>query len=206
MRKFGRFLLWFFHPLAWLIFPFKALKKENIPPEAPGSRVIFCANHISEIDPVFLEMCQKRHVYFMAKSELFSSRFGAWFCGGLFGAFPVKRGSGDTTALETAERIVCEGKILGIFPEGTRSRDGKLGRAKSGAALIAARTGALMVPVCIATKGQHLRPFHRTTITFGKPLTPAELHLEDPDHPDLRYASRRIMERIGEMLPSVGEG
>ena len=198
--KFGRFLLWFFHPLYWFLFPFKAYGKENIPAQTPDDRTILCCNHISEMDPVYLEMCQKRHVFFMAKAELFRGRFSRWFIGRLFGAFPVERGKGDTGAIDKAEEIVNSGRLLGIFPEGTRSRDGQLGRAKSGAALIAARTGANILPVCIVAKDQKVRLFHRAKVIFGKPMTPQELHLEDPEHPDLRFASRALMQRIGEMI------
>lgn len=197
---FGRFLLWFFKPLAWLLFPFKTIGRENIP-DTPGQPpLILCCNHISVIDPVFLEMCQKRHVYFMAKEEIFKNRLATWFFAKQLGAFPVKRGAGDTGALDTARRIVEEGKLLGIFPEGTRSKDGRLGRAKSGAALIAAQTGASVLPVAIATKNQKLRLFRPTRIVFGPPLSPEELHLDNPEHPDLRFASRLVMDRIGDMI------
>ncbi len=198
--KFGRFLLWFFHPLYCFLFPFKAYGKENIPAQTPDDRTILCCNHISEMDPVYLEMCQKRHVFFMAKAELFRGRFSRWFIGRLFGAFPVERGKGDTGAIDKAEEIVNSGRLLGIFPEGTRSRDGQLGRAKSGAALIAARTGANILPVCIVAKDQKVRLFHRAKVIFGKPMTPQELHLDDPERPDLRFASRALMQRIGEMI------
>ena len=99
-------------------------------------------------------MCQKRHVFFMAKEEIFRNRLSSWFFGKQLGAFPVKRGAGDTAALDTARAIVGDGRLLGIFPEGTRSRDGQLGRAKSGAALIAAQTGASILPAAIITKNQ----------------------------------------------------
>lgn len=197
---FGKFLLWFLKPLAWIIFPFKAIGRENIP-DTPGQPpLILCCNHISEIDPVFLEMCQKRHVFFMAKEEIFRSRLSSWFFGKQLGAFPVKRGAGDTAALDTARAIVGDGRLLGIFPEGTRSRDGQLGRAKSGAALIAAQTGASILPAAIITKNQKVKPFRRSRIVFGQPLTLEELHLDHPDHPDLRFASRLIMEKIGDMI------
>ena len=197
---FGKFLLWFLKPLAWIIFPFKAIGRETIP-DTPGQPpLILCCNHISEIDPVFLEMCQKRHVFFMAKEEIFRNRLSSWFFGKQLGAFPVKRGAGDTAALDTARAIVGDGRLLGIFPEGTRSRDGQLGRAKSGAALIAAQTGASILPAAIITKNQKVKPFRRSRIVFGQPLTLEELHLDHPDHPDLRFASRLIMEKIGDMI------
>lgn len=197
--RFGRFLIAFFKPLVKLLFPFTVHGRENIPAECSGTPVILCCNHISIIDPVFLEMGQKRHVYFMAKAELFQNRLARWFFGKQLGAFPVKRGAGDTGALDTAERIVREGKIMGIFPEGTRSKDGSLGRAKSGAALIAAQTGAYVLPVSIRSKDQKVRLFRRTALRFGELLSPEELHLSG-EKPDLRYASRLIMQRIGELM------
>ena len=204
--RFGRFMLYFCRPLAHLVFPFKAIGKEHIPQMTPDSRIVLCCNHISDIDPMFLEMSQRPHIYFMAKEELFANKFTAWFLGKQLGAFPVRRGKGDTAALDTARSIVESGRILGIFPEGTRSRNGQLGRAKSGAALIAAQTGAMVIPVAIKAKDQRIRPFHKTLLLIGPPLHLGELHLDDPEHPDLRYASRKLMEVIGEMLTSTVTG
>lgn len=198
--KFGRFLLWLVRPLFYLLFPYKIKGLENVP-DQDGRHLILCSNHISNLDPVFLLAgIRKRPIYYMAKAELFTNRLAVWFFEKQFGAFPVRRGKGDTGSLETAERIVREGKLMGIFPEGTRSKDGRLGRAKSGAALIAARTGASILPVAIQAKGQRVRLFQKTHIMIGKPVTPAELHLEDPENPDLRYASRIIMEKIAKMM------
>ena len=202
MLKFGRFLLWILHPIVWLLFPFKAYGRENIPSADSGQPVIFCSNHVSLVDPVFMLMTQKRHVFFMAKAELFGNPFTRFLFGKALGAFPVKRGTGDTGALDRAEEIVNSGRVLGIFPEGTRYRGGELGRAKSGAALIAAKTGALVVPICISMKGQRLRLFRRTKVFFGTPMTAAELHLDNAEKPDLRFASRSMMERIRQMLES----
>lgn len=198
--KFGRFLLAFFHPLFYVLFPYTVKGKENIPGQGSEMPVMLCSNHISNVDPVLLLMVQKRPIYYMAKAELFSSKLNVWFFEKQYGAFPVNRGKGDTNALDTAERIVREGKMLGIFPEGTRSKDGKLHRGKSGAALIASRTGSYVLPVAIFNKQHKIRLFHHTTVAFGKPMSPAELHLEDSEHPDLRYASRYIMERIAELM------
>jgi 1-acyl-sn-glycerol-3-phosphate acyltransferase len=197
--RFGRFLLWLVRPLFYLLFPYKLSGLENIP-ASDGKPLILCSNHISNIDPVFLLMGFKhRPIHYMAKAELFKGPLATWFFSNVFGAFPVNRGKGDTGSLDTAERIVREGKLMGIFPEGTRSKDGKLGRAKSGAALIAARTGADILPVAIKTKEQKVRLFRKTLIYVGKPISSAELHL-DSQNPDLRYASRLIMERIAVMM------
>lgn len=176
----------------------KRIGMDNIPPV--GEKLVLCCNHISNWDPVVLVTAQpKRHIYFMAKSELFKNPLFAWLLGKQFGAFAVHRGTGDTDALATAKTLVDEGKIMGIFPEGTRSKDGKLLRAKSGASVIVAQTGATVLPVAIVAKNQRARIFRRTVVVYGKPLTPEELHL-DGEKPDIRFASRRLMEVIGEMI------
>ncbi|HHV51485.1 MAG TPA: lysophospholipid acyltransferase family protein [Candidatus Avimonas sp.] len=196
--KFGRFLLWLIRPLFYLLFPYKVKGMENVP-KGQG-HLMLCCNHISNLDPVFLLLAFKqRPIHFMAKAELFKNRFTAWLFSKVFGAFPVNRGKGDTESLKTAERLVNEGKLMGIFPEGTRSKDGKLGRGKSGAALIASRTGASVLPVAIKTKNQKIKLFRKTNIYIGRVLTPEELRLTG-DNPDIKYASRVIMERIAGLM------
>ena len=196
----GRFILFVLKPVFWLLFPYKTVGKKNIPPAKDGMRIIMCSNHISDIDPVFILEAQRRPVYYMAKSELFPNKLATWFFSTVFGAFPVQRGKGDSGAIDKSVQLVHDGKMMGIFPEGTRSRDGSLGRAKSGAALIASASGAHILPVAILTKSQKVKLFRKTTIIFGEPMSPTELHLDDAEKPDLRYASRRIMERIGELM------
>ena len=197
--KLGRFLVAVLRPIYFLVFPYKIHGAEHIPPEN-GEPCILCPNHISNLDPVVLMCGLKRPIYFMAKAELFRNRLTAWLFTEVFGAFPVNRGKGDTTAVDTAVELVKEGKLFGIFPEGTRSTNGQLLRAKSGVSLITSRTGALVIPVAIKTKNQQVRPFRMTHVIVGEPMTPEELHLTDPEHPDLRYSSRKIMERIRQLM------
>lgn len=197
--KFARLILNLARPLIFIIFPYKVIGAQNVP-EQDGKPVILCSNHISFMDPVFLLLSIKRHIHYMAKAELFKGPLASWFFQKQFGAFPVRRGEGDTASLDNAERIVREGKMMGIFPEGTRSKDGRLGRAKSGAALIAARTQASVLPVAVMAPGQKVRPFKKTYIIIGRTISPAELGLNDAQSPDLRFASRLIMQRIAEMM------
>ncbi|MBR2338229.1 MAG: 1-acyl-sn-glycerol-3-phosphate acyltransferase [Clostridia bacterium] len=198
--KLGRFLIRTLGPLIRVCMRVQVVGKENIPTTPGDPPLVLCSNHISNWDPVLLVVAQPRHIYFMAKSELFGNRLFAWLLGKQFGAFPVKRGTGDTGAIDTAKQLVSEGKLMGIFPEGTRSKDGKLLRAKSGASLIVAQTGAHVLPVAIVAKGQKVRPFKPTTLIVGKPLSPAELHVDDPAAPDLRFATRKIMGTIAAMM------
>ena len=199
----GRALIWLLRPFVLLLMRVRVIGKENFPPaDVP---LVLCSNHISNWDPVVLIVANpKRHVHFMAKAELFKNPLFAWLLGKQFGAFPVRRGTGDTGAIDTAKQIVGEGKVMGIFPEGTRSKDGKLLRPKSGTAVIVSQTGATVLPTAVVTKGQRARLFQPVIIAYGKPLTPAELHLDDPEHPDIRYATRLIMQKIAELIETYG--
>lgn len=195
----GRTLIHILGPVIRLFMRVRIVGEENIPSE--DTPLVLCCNHISNWDPIFLIVAHpKRHVYFMAKAELFSNRLFTWLLGKQFGAFPVHRGTGDRGAIDTAKRLVNERKLMGIFPEGTRSKDGKLLRPKSGVALIVAQTGASVLPAAIVTRGQKVRLFQRVTVVYGKPLTPEEMHLHDPEHPDIRHATRLIMKTIGDLI------
>ncbi len=195
----GRALIKTLGPLVRFVMRVREVGVENFP--TASTPLILCSNHISNWDPVLLITAKPhRHIYFMAKSELFCNRLFSWLLGKQFGAFPVRRGTGDTAALDTAEALVAEGKILGIFPEGTRSKTGKLLRPKSGVAFIAAKTGATILPTAIVTHKQRIRLFRPITIVYGKPLSVEELHLADAEHPDIRFATRRIMEAISQQI------
>lgn len=142
---------------------------ENIPEE--GS-FILAANHVSNWDPPFLGTFMKREVCYMGKEELFKNPIMAAICRGLH-VFPVKRGSADKTAIKTAIKIIKDGKCFGIFPEGTRSKTGKLGKAEAGVSLIAAMTKAPIVPAAIINTEKIFSKekfFPRLAVVYGKPI------------------------------------
>ena len=176
-------------PFILLTHPCTVVGKEKIPAEG---RVILCCNHLSNWDPILLLLAQPHRIAFMAKEELFRFKPLGWFLSHIFGVFPVARGKGDTGALDAGVKAIDNGDIMGIFPEGTRSRDGRLMRFKSGAALIALRAGASVLPCGI---NRRPKAFRRVTITVGDLMTPEELHLTG-DSPDLRYATRLMRERV----------
>lgn len=197
--KFSQFLVRIFTPLVWLLFPFRTKHKKEALEAAEGKRCMLCCNHTSFADPVLMLVTFPRPIYFMAKEELFRNKLVGWFLGKVMGAFPVNRGTGDTRAIDTARNILNKGHVLGIFPEGTRSKTGELGRGKSGAALLAAQTGAYVLPICMVPKNRkRVRIFQPTTVVFGQPISPEELHLTE-GHPDLRYATRTIMDSIAKL-------
>lgn len=193
----GRVILAILRPFVFCIFPYRFIDRNHLP-KTDGKYVV-CCNHISMLDPVFLLLACKFPIFFMAKEELFHSRIFGWLIKTCFGVFPVSRGKGDTTAITTALSVLENGHALGIFPEGTRSKDGTLGNAKSGTALIAAKAQAPIVPCAVFTKNGTVKPFKKTTVVFGEPLNLEELHL-DADKPDIRFATRKIMTVIAELI------
>ena len=128
-----------------IAFNLKFEGRENIPKDTPA---IFASNHRSNADPPLVALGVKTKCSFMAKEELFKNKIFAWLIRSL-GAFPVKRGNGDTAVLDTAVERLKKGENLMIFPEGTRSKDGKVHKGRAGAAVIAARAMWPIVPVGI---------------------------------------------------------
>ncbi|MBQ9319800.1 MAG: 1-acyl-sn-glycerol-3-phosphate acyltransferase [Acidaminococcaceae bacterium] len=141
--------------------------RENIPADGP---IVIAANHLSLLDPPVLGAAATRKVHFMAKSELFKP---AWF-GALIrklGAFPVRRGAMDRDAIKTGLTILKENKVLAVFPEGTRSKTGELGRAGGGAFMMAVKCKAKIVPAYIYGTDLKRHPgWPKVRVIFGKPM------------------------------------
>ena len=176
--------------------------RDNIP---RGETVIYASNHRSNADPPLLGGGAVGKHAFMAKEELFQKKLFAWLIRTL-GAFPVSRGKGDMTVIETAIDRLHNGRSLMIFPEGTRSKDGKVGRGHSGAALIAAKADRRIVPVGIVF-GEKLKFRTRVTIKFGKPIDPKE-YVEPADEPNPRQLVKlknRYMADIKELVEGTAK-
>lgn len=128
--------------LGLIFLGFEVHGAQKVPVDGP---VIVASNHRRFFDPVFVSMAAPRRLRWMAKKELFAFPFGRFFY--FLGTFPVDREGGGRAALRTALNLLTEGRALGIFPEGTRRKEGESSEAKSGAALLAARSGAPVLPV-----------------------------------------------------------
>ncbi len=193
----GRFLT---IPIYKTLFRYKVVGKKNLP--KTGAYIV-CSNHLSNYDPILVSMTQKRQIYYMAKAELFQkNRIAAAMITEL-GAFPVERGTGDTQAIDKAEEIVRDGRLLGIFIEGTRSKTGEFLRPKSGAAMVAFQTKTPVIPVCITPQDKQIKKFRKVTVSWGKPMSLEELGLSEGTPAEFRNASRKIMDEIKALREKV---
>ncbi|MGI6065013.1 MAG: lysophospholipid acyltransferase family protein [Bacillota bacterium] len=146
---------------------YKITGQENIPDKGP---VIVVCNHVSYWDPIVLGCALNRQVYFMAKAELFSIPIFGNILKRL-GAFPIKRGHSDHKALRTAIRLLKEGKVLGVFPEGTRSKKGSLLPFRTGITMIAYKAGCPIVPVGLINSKKVLIGWWKPVeVKIGKPM------------------------------------
>ncbi|MFD1738573.1 lysophospholipid acyltransferase family protein [Bacillus salitolerans] len=136
---------------------------ENIPSHGG---VLICSNHIDNLDPPIVGISAKRPIHFMAKEEIFRVPILKNLLPSL-NAFPVKRGMSDKQALKTGLQILRDGKVLGLFPEGTRSKTGQLGKGLAGAGFFALRTNASVIPCAII--GPY-KPFKSLKVVFGEAI------------------------------------
>lgn len=194
--RFYKFLIIICRPIIYLLFPYKILNKNSLP---KNKGVILCCNHISYIDPIYLIFGQpKHHISFLAKAELFKVPVFSFILKKV-GVIGIKRGSGDTAAIDRAVEVLKNGRVLGIFPEGTRSKTGEPLRPRSGAAVLALRTGADVMPAAVICQGR-VRPFKKVTVVFGDIIKNEDLGLEKDNPSTIKAASKKIMEAIIKLM------
>ncbi|HEY4825604.1 MAG TPA: 1-acyl-sn-glycerol-3-phosphate acyltransferase [Solirubrobacteraceae bacterium] len=168
-------------PFFLIYLQMRRIGREHIPAEGP---VILAANHRSFFDPFVIGTMTRRPVYYVAKQELFTyNRLLSWLLNAL-GAFPVARGAGDQETIETAKIILARGEIVLMFPEGTRTRPGSLGRPKRGVGRLALESGAPVVPIAIIgtediRKSWRIRP-RKVRLRAGPPLRFPKLENASP--------------------------
>ena len=171
---------------------------ENIPKDG---KYIVALNHTCALDPVFVALADGMpELHFMAKAELFENPVVAWVITHLYG-FPVKRGQGDTTAIDYAKKIINEGHILAISPEGKRIKDknGVPQKAKAGVALISRDTGADILPVAICCKNKIKKGEH-VTVCIGELIKAQELGIdENSSREEIKDAANIVMEKISQI-------
>ena len=158
---------------------------------------ILCCNHRSALDPVLIAQKIKKPIRYMAKMELFQNPFIGFIIRHL-GAFPVARGKGDTSAIDTAVETVKSGRVLGLFPEGTRSHDDQLLRFKSGATVIASQSGGDLLPVAIWYEGKKFRS--RVVIRYGKPIANSQILIEENSTKQIKVVVALLRDEVEKLL------
>jgi 1-acyl-sn-glycerol-3-phosphate acyltransferase len=195
MKPFYRFARTVLYPFFRWLSPVKIYGKENIPKE---SGYILCSNHTSMSDPFFVMTIFNKQVFFMAKAELFKNWFVRFVISHI-GVFAVERGKGDMNAIRHAENLIKEGKILGIYPEGTRHKEGPPHKAKSGIAYIAMDTKADILPICLYREGSY-KFFKKTTVRIGKLMKYDELVSDErTDRANLKFIVDEVTDKLTEL-------
>ena len=192
-------------PLLKLVFRPWAEGTENVPSDGA---VILASNHLSYSDWLFMPVCIPRRVTFVAKAEYFESPgIKGWLQKKFFagsGQVPIDRTSGSAAAgaIQTQLRLLRDGQVCGIYPEGTRSHDGKLYRGRTGVARLALESGAPVIPVAVintdvvAPPGKVFGTFARPGVRFGQPLDFSRYEGMQDDRYVLRAITDEIMYEI----------
>jgi len=175
---------------------------EKVPLEGP---IIIASNHLSWLDPPAIGVVLPRPIAYIARADLFQKPFLRWLLPRLY-VIPVERGSGDLAAVKAAIRSLRSGMAFGIFPEGTRSRSGKMQPFKSGAAAIALRTGAQVVPLAVIGSdkiwppGGKPRLGGRLRLVIGDPVDLSAYRGKlDKEH--LEAATKEVEKAVAALLP-----
>lgn len=169
--------------------------RNNVPKQGP---LIVVSNHVSYLDPPIVGCAVNRHLHFMAKQELFDKKWFGFILHQI-GSFPVKRGTPDKKAIRRSLEILKNGKVLCMFPEGTRIKGDKLGEAKPGVTLIALMSESPLLPVGI----KHADDDSSLNVSIGKPFSLDEYYNKKLSREEKAEVGEIIMEKIKEELDSL---
>ncbi len=199
-----RLATFLFRVLFWIAFRIRVTGRENIPPSGP---LIICANHVSWLDPPLVAVVVPRWVHFVAKEELFRLPVVGWVLS-RSEIIPVRRGQSDRRMIRDAIRILRSDGVLGLFPEGTRQRSRQLAEFAHGAAYLAVKCDAPVLPVGVSGEYSFLS---RIRVRIGRPVTASDV---EPVRDGAKRAGRRenldritheIREQIGELCDDSGD-
>ena len=181
------------------LFRFTAHGMRHIPERG---RIILASNHASNLDPLFVGVAAPRRINYLAKKELFSNRLFGFILRKICSALPVDRDQMDRTTLREIFRLLEHEEMLLVFPEGTRTHDGKLGEAKLGVGLIAHHAKATVIPAYVRGSYEilprHAKRIHlnRCAVSFGPPVELDALYRQGKSKEVYKRIGDRIMESI----------
>ena len=179
---------------------------ENVPISGP---LIVAAVHLSHLDPPLIGSTCPRQVRFMAKEELFRNPFLSALIKSL-GAFPIKRGTSDMSAIKLTLKWLEDGNTVLVFPEGQRGDGVSLGALQPGTAMLAKKSGATIIPVGLSgpervlSRGKGGLHRARVTVVFGKPFTYAEIAGSDEDKTVRQHFTEELAKRIADTCHEAG--
>jgi 1-acyl-sn-glycerol-3-phosphate acyltransferase len=180
-------------PIFYLLFFPKIIGKKNV--KIKGKAIIV-SNHISMWDPLFITIVFKRQIFYMGKVELFKNIFARLFFKAVK-AFPVRRGEGDLPAIRHAFRLLRDGKLFGIFPEGKRIKSGELAKFEPGTSMIALKTGAPIIPLYI--KGSY-KFFRRMKLIVGEPVLISDYVGSKTDPATVEAATKFLEDKLKDLM------
>ncbi|GAB6098462.1 lysophospholipid acyltransferase family protein [Halanaerocella petrolearia] len=183
-----------FRTLFKLGFSWEVNGGDNLPQSGP---TIVVSNHVSNFDPPILAAALDRKVHYMAKKDLFKNPVADKVLK-YYGAFPVRRGGADKSAIKKALQILDNGKVLALFPEGTRNPGSKLKRAKLGIVMLATKSKVPILPVGLSGTGS---PFQREVeVNIGQPFKLKRFYDRRLTKEEKRRAGKEIMAKIAKLL------
>ena len=181
------------------LFRFTAHGMRHIPERG---RIILASNHASNLDPLFVGVAAPRRINYLAKKELFSNRLFGFILRKICSALPVDRDQMDRTTLREIFRLLEHEEMMLVFPEGTRTHDGRLGEAKLGVGLIAHHAKATVIPAYVRGSYEilprHAKRIHlnRCAVSFGPPVELDALYRQGKSKEVYKRIGDRIMESI----------
>ncbi|MGM0411477.1 MAG: lysophospholipid acyltransferase family protein [Bacillota bacterium] len=195
----GNIIYWVAYGFFWLYFKIvHRLEIKGKKNRYKEDSMIIMANHITALDPPLIGIIMNRKVHFMAKKELFENFITDKIFRAI-GTYPVKRGRPDRGALRESFRLLDENKAICIFPEGTRSKTGKLGKAKAGAILIALKSESPILPVGIKKEKNSLK----YKVSIGKPFTLDEYYDKKVSKNERKEIAENIMLKIKNEIDKI---
>lgn len=189
LRAVIKAIFWF---ASKLIYRVKIEGKENVPKDGA---YILCGNHIHGLDAPVLIINMKRKINFIAKEEIFKSKF-LWWLAEVFGIIPVKRGASDISSLKKSLQVIKKGEILGMFPEGTRNGLAKKVELKNGVAFLALKTNTKIIPIGIQGS---FKPFSRLIYKIGEPMDFSQYASDKPGKDVLDKITSEVMGKVLEL-------